>query len=178
MKNKQKYEDKLDKAYNKQELNRRMRSLSPDNFFKYKDFHGAKPENFAESPTKFKPDLRRLYAQKCAGFESEFTRKVKSKKFESPFEWKMDAKTPERPFRDRFKFGNNKVSGKITIPTEENAFLAMTAYLNKQKKEKGKSMTLYPNKVKRMNVSQSSGNLQSRPDTWQIKSKQNNGKSC
>jgi len=69
-----------------------------------------------------------------AGFESELTRKEKDKTLKSPFEWKMDATTPNRPFRDRFKMGNNKVSGKITVPSEENAFLAMTAYLNREKK--------------------------------------------
>ena len=96
------------------ELNRRMRSISPDNFFKYKDFYGSKPETITDSPTRVRPSLKQVFEQKVAGFESELTRKIKSKKLEWPFEWKMDTKTPERPFRDRFKYGSNKVSGKIT----------------------------------------------------------------
>lgn len=128
-----KYEEKLDKAYNKKELNRRNRSISPDNFFKFKDFYGAKDEKITESPTKYQPSLKELARQKVAGFESELTRKLRSKKLESPFEWKINIQTPDRPFRDRFKLGTNKISGKITVPQEENAFLAMTAYLEKYK---------------------------------------------
>jgi hypothetical protein len=142
------YEESLEKAYDKKELNRRMRSISPDNFFKYKDFYGSKPEMISDSPTKTNPTLKEMLAQKSAGFESELTRKIKSKNLDSPFEWKMNAKTPERPFRDRFKYGNNKISGKITgrcyysisslifdlVPNEENAFLAMQNYIEKEKK--------------------------------------------
>lgn len=158
-----KYEEKLNKAYDKTELNRRMRSISPDNFFKYKDFHGAKPDIISDSPTKYHPNLKEVFSQKVAGFESELTRKLKSKKLESPFEWKMDAKTPARPFRDRFKLGTNKVSGKITVPTEENAFLAMTDYLKKNK-------TLYNSGTdKLLHKSKSNSILQSRAEPFKFK---------
>ena len=128
------YEEGIEKAYDKKELNRRMRSISPDNFFKYKDFYGTKPELVSDSPTKINPAKTKFKYQKSAGFESELTRKLHSKKIECPFEWKMDAKTPERPFRDRFKYGNNKISGKITVSDQENAYLAMANYIEKEKK--------------------------------------------
>lgn len=64
------------------ELNRRMRSISPDNFFKYKDFYGSKPETITDSPTRVRPSLKQVFEQKVAGFESELTRKIKSKKLE------------------------------------------------------------------------------------------------
>lgn len=160
------YEEKLEKAYDKKELNNRMRGISADNFFKYKDFHGAKPDQITESPTKFKPSLKQVFEQKFAGFESELTRKIKSKKLESPFEWKIETKTPERPFRDRFKFGTYKISGKITIPTEENAFLAMTTYFDKKNQDTS-SKTFYPNKTKESFLfkSLSSPNLQNVPNS-------------
>ena len=68
----------------------------------------------------------------------------------------MDATTPNRPFRDRFKLGNNKVSGKITVPSEENAFLAMTTYLDKQNKLEKEYMTLYNPKPRGSLMSKSS----------------------
>ena len=158
------YEEKLEKAYDKKELNNRMRGISADNFFKYKDFHGAKPDLITESPTKYKPSLKEVFEQKFAGFESELTRKIKSKKLESPFEWKIETKTPERPFRDRFKFGTNKISGKITIPAEENAFLEMTSFFEKKNKDMG-IRTFYPNNTKGSSLfkSLSSPNLQNVP---------------
>ena len=70
----------------------------------------------------------------------------------------MDATTPNRPFRDRFKLGNNKVSGKITVPSEENAFLAMTTYLDKQNKLEKEYMTLYNPKPR--------GSLMSKSSSW------------
>ena len=73
------YEEKLEKAYDKEELNKRMRSVSSDNFFKYQDFYGAKLDKISENPTRIHPDLKEVYAQKWAGFESELTRKIKSK---------------------------------------------------------------------------------------------------
>lgn len=92
------YEEKINKAYNRKELNRKLRGISSDNFFKYKDFHGSSPELITESPNKFSPNLKQVYAQKVAGFESELAKNIKSNKLVSPFEWKMDAKTPDRPF--------------------------------------------------------------------------------
>jgi len=134
------YESILEKAKDKKELNRRNRGISSDNFFKYKDFLGKEGDNvISVSPNKHRPDLKAVYTQKVAGFGSELT----YKKSESPFEWKMNSKTPERPFRDRFKFGNNKVSGKITVPTQENAFLAMKNYFSKKNKHQS-SLVQFP----------------------------------
>ena len=50
------------------ELNRRMRSISPDNFFKYKDFYGSKPETITDSPTRVRPSLKQVFEQKVAAF--------------------------------------------------------------------------------------------------------------
>jgi hypothetical protein len=67
--------------------------------------------------------------------------------------------TPDRPFRDRFKLGTHKVTGKITRQSEENAFLAMKTYLNQghkgsspesnsRSKNNLRTMTLYNPKPK------------------------------
>ena len=85
--------------------------------------------------------------------------KLKANKLESPFEWKMDSKTPERPFRDRFKLGHNKIAGKITVQTEENDFLAMTSYLNKQNHYIMQWKTFYPMKNLMLNHSKSNSNI-------------------
>jgi hypothetical protein len=143
------YEEKINKAYDRKELNRKLRGLSNDNFFKYKDFHGSGPEKITESPNKYHPDLKRVYTQKVAGFKTELSNGTKSKKNESPFEWKMDVKLPSKPFRDRYKFVSNEVNGKIKIlPSDPNAFLAMTDYFQRDRKIKDPFMTIYNPKSK------------------------------
>lgn len=47
------YESTLEKAKDKEGLNKKLRSISSDNFFKYKDFLGSGPEKISESPTKY-----------------------------------------------------------------------------------------------------------------------------
>uniref|UniRef100_A0A7S3NVV9 Uncharacterized protein n=1 Tax=Euplotes crassus TaxID=5936 RepID=A0A7S3NVV9_EUPCR len=130
-------------SYNAKDFSKRLKSVSSDNFFKYKDFYGVGGEKISESPNKYHPSLKEVYEQKSAGFESELTRKLKSNKLVSPFEWKMDSNTPNRPFRDRFKLGSNKISGKITNANEENAFEAMKVYLQKEKRKKDAFSILY-----------------------------------
>lgn len=158
------YEEKLEKAYDKQELNRRMRSISPDNFFKFKDFYGGKADVVCENPNRCCPDLKEVYTQKCAGFESELTRKIKSKKLESPFEWKIDAKTPDRPFRDRYKLGHNKVSGKITVAAEENAFRALEAAAARQGLRYRPAPKTFRPRDALLAKSKSSSNFAAKPD--------------
>lgn len=58
------YEQRLENGFDKDELNRRMKSVSPDNFFKYQDFYGAKVDNISENPTRIHPELKEVYAQK------------------------------------------------------------------------------------------------------------------
>ncbi|CAI2368588.1 unnamed protein product [Moneuplotes crassus] len=123
------------KEFNPKVFSKRLKSVSSDNFFKYKDFYGAGAEIISESPNKCHPTLKDVIEQKSAGFESELTRKLKNNKLISPFEWKMNSNTPHRPFRDRFKFGNNKICGKVTDQNEENTFKSMQIYLEKEKKK-------------------------------------------
>ena len=94
--------------------------------------------------------------RKLQGSNQSLQGNLKANKLQSPFEWKMDATTPDRPFRDRFKLGHNKVSGKITSPSEENAFLAMSTYLEKQNRLQNEYATMYNPKPRNSLISKSS----------------------
>mmetsp|Transcript_4366 Transcript_4366/g.4078 ORF Transcript_4366/g.4078 Transcript_4366/m.4078 type:complete len:105 (-) Transcript_4366:36-350(-) len=52
------------KEFNPKVFSKRLKSVSSDNFFKYKDFYGAGAEIISESPNKCHPTLKDVIEQK------------------------------------------------------------------------------------------------------------------